>query len=51
MGFPARYSQIPWEKQYYACFRNKVIDPDFLLLVPLEFCGHSVEWLSLLGER
>lgn len=34
MGFPARYSQILWEKQYYVCFHNKVIDPDFLLLVP-----------------
>lgn len=34
MGFPARYPQILWEKQYYVCFHNKVIDPDFLLLVP-----------------
>lgn len=51
MGFPAIYSQIPCEKQYYAYIHHKVIYQDFSQLITFEFCGHSVDQVSSLDEK
>lgn len=51
MGFPATYSHISCEKQHYAYINHKVICQDLSHLIPFEFCGHSVEQVSLLDKK